>query len=169
MAAHQAVLGILQARTLEWVVLIIKKFRYSNFLYLDILYWIWYLLTPCTFLLSQVNILWTSLFSSFINFKQRIYHGVDITHWDFQRYSGKESTCQFRRCKLIPGLGKSPGGGNGNPIQYSCLENPLARGAWWATVHRVSESWTWLSNWTYIYIYHLQYSLHFFVFMQFMF
>ena len=41
---------------------------------------------------------------------------------------------------LIPGLGRSPGEGNGNPLQYSCLENPIDRGAWWATVHRVAES-----------------------------
>ena len=43
---------------------------------------------------------------------------------------------------LIPGLGRSPGGGNGNPLQYSCLENPMDRGACWATVHRVAKSWT---------------------------
>ena len=42
----------------------------------------------------------------------------------------------------VPGWGKSPGGGHGNPLQYSCLENPMARGAWRATVHRVAESWT---------------------------
>ena len=41
----------------------------------------------------------------------------------------------------IPGSGKSPGGGHGNPLQYSCLENPMDRGAWWATVHRVTKSW----------------------------
>ena len=41
---------------------------------------------------------------------------------------------------LIPGLGKSPGGGCGNPLQYSSLENLMDRGAWWATVHRVVES-----------------------------
>ena len=41
---------------------------------------------------------------------------------------------------LIPGSGKSPGEGNGNPLQYSCLENPMGRGAWWATVHGVEES-----------------------------
>ena len=41
---------------------------------------------------------------------------------------------------LIPGRGKSPGGGHGNPLQYSCLGNPRDRGAWWATVHRVAES-----------------------------
>ena len=43
---------------------------------------------------------------------------------------------------LISGLGRSPGGGNGNPLQYSCLENPMDRGAWWAAVHKVAESET---------------------------
>ena len=62
--------------------------------------------------------------------------------------SGKEFTCQYRRCKrrnvgLMPGLGRSPGGGPGNPLQYSCLENPMDRGAWWTTVHGVIKSWTW--------------------------
>ena len=41
---------------------------------------------------------------------------------------------------VIPGLGKSPGGGHSNPVQYSCLEKPMARGTWQATVHRVIES-----------------------------
>jgi len=41
---------------------------------------------------------------------------------------------------LIPGLGRSPREGNGNALQYSCLENPMDRGAWWATVHRVAKS-----------------------------
>ena len=43
---------------------------------------------------------------------------------------------------LIPGLGRSPGEGNGNPLQYSCLENPMDGGAWWATVHGVAKSQT---------------------------
>ena len=43
---------------------------------------------------------------------------------------------------LIPGSGRSPGGGNGNPLQYSCLGNPMDRGAWWATVHGLAESQT---------------------------
>ena len=43
---------------------------------------------------------------------------------------------------LIPGLGRFPGEGHGNPLQYSCLENPMDRGACWATVHRVAKSWT---------------------------
>ena len=42
----------------------------------------------------------------------------------------------------IPGSGRSPGGGNGSPLQYFCLENPQDRGAWWATVHRVAKSQT---------------------------
>ena len=43
---------------------------------------------------------------------------------------------------FIPGLGRSPGGGNGSLLQYSCLENPIDRGAWWATVHGVAKSQT---------------------------
>ena len=42
----------------------------------------------------------------------------------------------------IPGSGRSPGGGQGNPLRYFCLENPTDRGDWWATVHRVAKSWT---------------------------
>ena len=47
---------------------------------------------------------------------------------------------------LIPGLEKSPGEGNGNPLQYCCLENPMDKGAWWATVHEVVKSQTQLSD-----------------------
>ena len=50
----------------------------------------------------------------------------------------KESACNAGDLGLIPGLGRSPGGGHDNPVQYSCLENPMGRGAWWATVHRVA-------------------------------
>ena len=48
----------------------------------------------------------------------------------------------------VPVLGRSPGEGNGNPLQYSCLENPMDRGAWRATVHGVANSWTRLSDFT---------------------
>ena len=48
----------------------------------------------------------------------------------------------IRDTSLIPALGRSPGGGSGNPMQYSCLENPLDRGVWKAIVHRVTKSWT---------------------------
>ena len=59
--------------------------------------------------------------------------------------SGKESNWDAedtRDAVSIPGSGRSPGEGNGNPLQYSCLENPMDRGAWWATVYRVAESRT---------------------------
>ena len=50
--------------------------------------------------------------------------------------SGKESTCNAGDTGLIPGSGRSPGGGHGNPLRYSCLENSMDSGAWRATVHR---------------------------------
>ena len=53
---------------------------------------------------------------------------------------GKESACTAGDLGLIPGLGRSPGEGNSNPLQYYCLENPMDRGAWWATVHGVVKS-----------------------------
>ena len=48
----------------------------------------------------------------------------------------------IRDVDSILGWGRSPGGGHGNPLQYSCLENPIDRGAWWATVHRVAKGLT---------------------------
>ena len=54
----------------------------------------------------------------------------------------KESTCNAGDEGLIPGSGRSPGGGHGNPLQYSCLENPMDRGAWRAAVHGVTKSQT---------------------------
>ena len=55
---------------------------------------------------------------------------------------GKESGCNAEDPGSIPRLGRSPGEGNGNPLQYSCLENPMNGGAWWATVHVVAKSRT---------------------------
>ena len=55
---------------------------------------------------------------------------------------GKASAYNVGDLGSIPGSGKSPGEGNGNPLQYSCLENSMDRGAWWATVHGVEKSWT---------------------------
>ena len=60
----------------------------------------------------------------------------------------KASACDAGDLGLIPGSGRSPGEGNGNPLQYSCLENPMYRGAWWATVHGVAKSQTRLSSFT---------------------
>ena len=55
---------------------------------------------------------------------------------------GKESTCNAGDLGLMPGSGNSPGGGNGNLLQYSCSGNPMDIRAWWATVHGVAKSLT---------------------------
>ena len=55
---------------------------------------------------------------------------------------GKESACSAGDLGSIPGSGRSPGEGNGYPLQYSCLENPMGREAWWATVYGVAKSQT---------------------------
>ena len=56
--------------------------------------------------------------------------------------NGKESACNVGDAGLIPGSGRFPGKGNVYPLQYSCLENSMDRGAWWATVHGVAKSRT---------------------------
>ena len=61
---------------------------------------------------------------------------------------GKVSAYNAGDPASIPGSGRSPGEGNGNPLQYSCLENPMHGGAWLATVHGVAKSWTRLSDFT---------------------
>ena len=53
---------------------------------------------------------------------------------------GKESACNAGDQGLIPGLGRSSGGGHGNPLQYSCLENPMDRGAWWVAESDMTEA-----------------------------
>ena len=57
--------------------------------------------------------------------------------------NSKESTCNAGYAGSVPGLGRCPGEGNGNTHQYSCLENSMDRGAWWATVHRVTKGHDW--------------------------
>ena len=72
-----------------------------------------------------------------------------------------EASLVAQRLKRLPAMRETwvqslgwedfPGEGNGNPLQYSCLENPMDRGAWWATVHRVTKSWTRLSDFTFLF------------------
>ena len=68
--------------------------------------------------------------------------GEGLPQW----LSSKESTCIAGDIDLIPRSGRFPGAGHGNPLQYSCLENPRDRGAWRATVHGVTKSWTQLKR-----------------------
>ena len=77
--------------------------------------------------------------------------GVGNDLWEEESLSvhfcGKEHACQFRRCnrcRFDPWVGRMPREGNGHPLPYSCLENPIDRWAWWATVHVVVKSRTWL-------------------------
>ena len=69
-----------------------------------------------------------------------------IIPWTIRGSEGKEPTCSAGDPGSIPGSGGSSGEGNGNPLQYSCLENSMDRGAWWATVHGVAKSQTRLSG-----------------------
>ena len=69
----------------------------------------------------------------------------------------KASACNAGDLGFIPGLGRSPGEGNGNPLQYSWLENPMDGGTWWATVHGVAKSRTRLSNFTHSLTYPVYY------------
>ena len=59
-----------------------------------------------------------------------------------QWFSRKESACNAGDAGSSPGWERSPGGGHGNLLQYSCLENPMDIGDWWDTVHKVTKSWT---------------------------
>ena len=77
------------------------------------------------------NILWNELFGQRV-FATRFPDGSEV----------KASACNAGDLGSIPGLGRPPGEGNGNPLQYSCLENPMDRGAWWAAVHGVAKSRT---------------------------
>ena len=61
----------------------------------------------------------------------------------------KVSACNAGDLGLIPGPGRSPGEGKGNPLQYSCLKNHMDGGAWWATVHGATKSWTQQSEFTF--------------------
>ena len=82
--------------------------------------------------------------------KEKFYLSQNLLFWGVGGLpgisDGKESACNAGDPDLIPGLGKSPGVGNGYPLQYSCLENSMDRGAWWATVHGIAKNQTRLSD-----------------------
>ena len=76
----------------------------------------------------------------------------------------KATACSVGDLGSIPGSGRFPGEGNGYPLQYSCLENPMDRGAWWASVHRVAKSWTRLSDLTFSFTIEIKFIVFFFNF-----
>ena len=76
------------------------------------------------------------------------WKAISLARWGIPYgLDSKETAYNMGDPGLIPGLGSSPGEGNGNSLQYSCLENAMDRGAWGAKVHGVAKSWMWLSNW----------------------
>ena len=103
----------------------------------------------CFFFLGTYSVKWTdwspsTCWSTYVfSYNEIIYWRITCI-WGFSGGSvGKEPACNVgdaRDMGSIPGSGRSPGAGHGNPLQYSCLENPMDRGAWWATVHGVAES-----------------------------
>ena len=102
------------------------------------------------FLLSISPSFYLPIKSVFL-FRQGLHNtnicGLRCFHRQNSGAGSKEPSCQCRRdMGSIPGLGRSPGEGPGNPLQYSCLENPTDRGAWRAAIHGVTKSQTRLSN-----------------------
>ena len=75
-----------------------------------------------------------------MHIRQHVYEGVDTVQSFLGGLDGKEPACNTGGPSSAPELGRSPGEGNGNPLRYSCLENPMDRGAWRAAVHRQAES-----------------------------
>ena len=87
--------------------------------------------------------LFLKVLKSMIHFDLTFVWSVNTSSssWGFPGSSvSKESACSAGDSGLIPGSGRSPGKRNGNPLQYSCLENPMDRGTWWATVHGVARA-----------------------------
>ena len=106
---------------------------------------LWHLLLFCPFSVWGWPVPWSwTLYFSLDNLI--VSHDFKSVPWWL---SGKESACNSGDPGSSPGLGRSPGEGNGNPLQYSCLENPRNGGAWWADVYRVAQSQTrlkWVSS-----------------------
>ena len=130
--------GIFQARILEWGAIVFSDYT----LYLE----------PKASLVAQLvknpPAMQETLFDSWV---RKIFWRRDrLPTPVFLGFPGgsdcKESACNAGDLGMIPGLGRSPGGRHGNPLQYSCLENPMDRRACWATVHGVTKSQTQLSD-----------------------
>ena len=104
---------------------------------------------------EQQQLMWVdveSVTQSEVSQKEKNKYCILIRIYRIQDFpgssDGKASVYNAGDPGSIPGLGRSAGEGNGNPLQYYCLENPMDRGAWQATVHGVAKSWTRLSDFT---------------------
>ena len=92
-----------------------------------------------------ITILWWFLPYISMN-RPQVYMCTPILNHIYASSNGKERACNVGDLGLIPRLERSPGEGHDNPLQYSCLENPMDRGAWRPTVHGVTKCWTWLKR-----------------------
>ena len=95
----------------------------------------------CWFLSSALQPCWLSSTMT-SDFSHRLWHALNLSQVALVVKNLTANAGDLRDMGLIPGLGRCPGGGHGNPLQYSCLENPMDRGAWWDTVHRAIQSRT---------------------------
>ena len=93
-----------------------------------------------TFSLSMVNVI-QAVDLSHTDFSMLRWNTSDFPRW----LSGKESSCNAGNAGSVPGSGRTPGGGNGNPLPYSCLDNPMGSGVWRAIVHDLTKSQTQMS------------------------
>ena len=115
-----------------------------------------------------IGLLWTNIYRSFLFIFESdfffvveilefsIYPGYIICKCFHGNSDGKESACFARNWGSIPGSGRSPGEGSGYLLQYSCLENPMGRGTWLATVHGVAKTWIqlkWLNMHDYLQVF----------------
>ena len=80
--------------------------------------------------------------------------GIDKTCLGLPRWHQSANARDIRDAGSIPGMGRSPAGGHGSPLQNSCLENPMGRGTWWATVHSIAKSQTRLKQLSKTYLKH---------------
>ena len=106
----------------------------------------------CIFLLILYFLSYSPSGTSASLFENSVANPHDLlsnSHAAITNWHGKASVYSVGDLCPIPGLGRSPGEGNGNPLQYYCLENPMDRGAWKAMVHGVAKSWTRLRDFTF--------------------
>ena len=102
---------------------------------------------PLTTYFISMDFCYSSYFEGIWNTKHWLIIQLQFLKFGFPGGSGgKESTCNAEDLGSIPGSGRSPGEGNDNPLQYSCLENPMDREAWQATVYGAAKSPTQLSD-----------------------
>ena len=160
-----SVLGISQARILEWIVISFSRRSFWSrgwasiscisrwILYhwatssVQLLSCIWFFVTPW-YAAPQASLSITSSQSPLRMYVDTV-NSLGCTQASQVAPVVKNSPANAggsRDDSLIPGSGRAPGVGNGNPLQYSCLGNPKDREAWWATVHRVAKSWHNLSD-----------------------